>query len=148
MQVDYEKHYDPIENGTYKSAEQIEAEVAEILIPAHLKPYLGRYGKQLFDGWCGECTQWGFAITKHCSEDIWSELHKYGSLECAYPNWFLITKQLSITDAIEQYGNVTELETGKRGGFKTVTYGTRKFMRHELDPRKIIDIDPSIIKVI
>ena len=120
----------------------------ELNIPEHLKEYLSNsYKEQLFDSYSGECTGWGYKIMKHCGDEIWKELSQLGSLECAYPNWFLILKKLTVDEAVEKYGQVTEVETGVRGGFKTATFGTCKFCSKDLDPRNIMDVN-HLIKIV
>jgi hypothetical protein len=95
--------------------------------PKEFEDCLGPFGPQLFDGWCGEPIGWGFKITKHVGEERWGKLGEHGSLECAYPSWFLITKKLTREEAIEKYGPVTDEELGPRGGWKNVTFGEKKF---------------------
>lgn len=106
-------------------------------IPAKFQGYIGSYGPQLFDGWCGEPTMWGCKITGHMGEDLFGELRSWAilndcSLECSYPAWFLVTKKLTRQEAIEKYGDVTNEEFGPRGGWKNVTFGKRTFCSREV----------------
>ena len=96
-------------------------------IPNELKKYLGNYGEQIFDAWCGEPIGWGYEIVKHCSDDIWEELKNYGDLECCYPTWFLITHKLTREEAENKYGGITDEEFGVRGGWKSITFRDKKF---------------------
>lgn len=106
-------------------------------IPEKFKGYLGRYGDCFFDSYSGEPISWGYPITKHLGEELWSELAGYGDLQCAHSsgNWYLIIKSLTIPEAIEKYGAVTKEERGPRGGFRTVTYGKTQFSSKQLDPK-------------
>jgi hypothetical protein len=110
--------------------------------------YLGHFGEQIFDSWCGKCVGWGYKLIRHCGDEMFAELGKHGSLDCVYPNWYLITKRLSINEAIHQYGDIEEVEVGPRGGFRTVTFGKTKFCQKELDPRGVENFNNSMVKVI
>ena len=88
---------------------------------------LGLYGPQIFDSFCGEPIGWGFKILERLGDDKFNKLRTFGSLECIYPSWFLITKHLTREDAIEKYGSITAEERGPRGGFRSDTYGTKRF---------------------
>ena len=95
--------------------------------PKEFEEYLGEYGPQLYDSWCGEPVGWGFKIIKHLGDEKWAKLSEHGDLECAYPNWFLITRKLTRAEAIEKYGPVVE-ELGPRGGYKSGTFGEKRFV--------------------
>ncbi len=71
-------------------------------------------------------------------EERWTKASEYGKLECAHEtgDWYLITKVLTPEEARAQYGEVTDLELGPRGGFRGVTFGSKKFGSKRLDPRK------------
>jgi hypothetical protein len=107
-------------------------------MPANLRSSFGDYGPQLYDGYCGEPVAWGHKLLARLDEDRWRQASAYGELECAHEtgDWFLITKVLAPNEARTQYGEVADLELGPRGGFKSVTYGTKKFGSKRLDPRK------------
>ena len=96
-------------------------------IPEDLKKYLGSYGEQLFDGWSGEPVCWGYPIVSRAGKENWKRLGQLGELMCSYPNWYLITKKLTREEAIEKYGAITDEEFGPRGGWKSVTFGDKKF---------------------
>jgi hypothetical protein len=102
-------------------------------IPEKFKPYLGAYGGHLCDGFCGEVIGWGHPVLAHLGEDLWREIQSYGSMECVtdehlQSKWYLIVKRMTREDAIEKYGPVTDEEWGPRGGWKSVTFGKKKFM--------------------
>jgi len=105
--------------------------------PDNYKDYLSPYKACLFDSYCGEPVAWGFKIIKYMSDEEFRELGLHGKLVCGRPeNWFLITKQLTRSEAEEKYGAVTDEVFGVRGGWKTVTFGTTTFMSPQLKAPK------------
>ncbi len=108
-------------------------------VPARPNDYedcLSYYQECAFDNWCGEPIAWGFRITRRIGEDRFSNLHKFGKIEfigSPYDGgWCLIVKELTHKEAIEKYGDVTDLEVGPRGGFKSITFGDKKFVTKRL----------------
>ncbi len=105
-------------------------------IPEHLKVYLGTYGACFYDSWCGEPVSWGYEVVKRVDNpEYWKELYNYGDLECShgsFSRWFLVTKNLTREEAIEKYGEVTDEEYGVRGGFKSITFGDKRFISKRL----------------
>lgn len=90
----------------------------------------------IFDGYCGEPIGWGFQIITHLGEERFSALGKFGELECLYPTWYLVTKKITREEAMQKYGAITEEIFGPRGGWKSVTFGTKKFISKYLKPSK------------
>ncbi len=86
----------------------------------------------LFDACSGEPVAWGFQIQKQLGDDRFSALRKLGELECCYsgysPIWFLVVRRISRKEAIAKYGPITNEEYGPRGGWKSVTFGTTRFI--------------------
>jgi hypothetical protein len=111
-------------------------EISEM--PADLRIFFGGYGPQFHDGYYGEPIAWGYEVLARMSEDRWAKASEYGRLECVHEtgDWYLITKILTPEEACAQYGGVTDLELGPRGGFRSVTYGSKKFGSKRLDPRR------------
>lgn len=108
-------------------------------IPKEIQQYLGRYGECLFDGSSNEPVMWGYPVVAHMGERLWEEIQRYGRIEYTHDvpqKVFLITKCLTPKEAEKKYGKVTNLELGPRGGFRSVTYGEKKFRSKFLDPRK------------
>lgn len=107
-------------------------------IPKKFLPYLGTYGVMFHDSSCGEPIAWGYPVVAHLGNELWAEISKYGSLECnhSFPSsqWYLITKTLTPEEAVEKYGQITDLELGPRGGFRSVTYGDKNFISKRLKP--------------
>jgi hypothetical protein len=107
-------------------------------MPADLRRYFGGYGPQFHDGYCGEPIAWGYMVIARMGEERWTNASEYGQLECIHGtgDWCLVTKVLTPDGARTQYGEVTGLELGPRGGFRSVTYGSKKFGSKRLDPTK------------
>lgn len=104
--------------------------------PAGFESSLSSYGPQLYDSYCGEPTKWGFKLIQRLSDEKFSELHHYGELVCSYPSWFLITKKLTREEAIQKYGEQTDIKLGPRGGFRSITFGKKTFVLKDLRPPK------------
>ena len=100
--------------------------------PPGYEEELGPFGPQLFDAWCGEVVGWGFKITSRLGDDRFNALQQHGALECAGGDWFLITRKLTRLTAIEQFGPVTDEEFGPRGGWRSVTFGKKKFLSRQM----------------
>lgn len=101
--------------------------------PGYTSEELGDYEACFSDSSCGETVAWGFPILKHLGEEKFEALKKFGTLECRYGGpgggkWFLIVKRFTHEQAIEKFGEVTGEERGPRGGFRSRTYGTTKFL--------------------
>jgi hypothetical protein len=97
---------------------------------------LGSYGLVASDRICGEPIAWGFKLVRHLGDDRFNNLRKFGILECYHPNWYLIVKTLTREEAIEKYGPITNEEFGPRGGWRSVTFGNKKFGSDYLRPPK------------
>lgn len=107
--------------------------------PLGFENYLSEFGHVLFDGWSDEPVAWGFKITKYLGEELFRELGKHGQLECidgSSSSWALITKTLSRKEAVAQYGEITDEVFGPRGGWKSTTFGEKKFVSKFLRPEK------------
>ena len=103
--------------------------------PKGYEEYLSEYRPISRDSWSGEIVSWGFSLTQRMGEEKFNGLHKHGTLECDYGgggSWTLITKRLTRSEAIEKYGDVTDEEFGPRGGWKSVTFGEKKFISKHL----------------
>lgn len=105
--------------------------------PIEFENELGSYQAVLFDGCCGEPTAWGFKIINHLGEERFSALGKFGQLECLEAGlWALVIKTLSRQEALEKYGAITEEIFGPRGGWKSTTFGEKKFISKFLKPQE------------
>lgn len=110
--------------------------VQEIFLPPEgYEDALGSYGPVLFDGYCGEPVGWGFPIKRWLSEETFRGLGAYGRLECLRPGeWVLVVRWLTEEEAVQKYGSVTKTEVGPRGGFRSITYGDKKFVHRQMRP--------------
>lgn len=88
---------------------------------------LGIYKACIFDSWCGEAVGWGFKIINQLGDERFQALSAFGELKCCYPNWYLIVKKLTRKEAEIKYGKITNEEYGLRGGWRSVTFGEKKF---------------------
>lgn len=107
--------------------------------PPGFENYLSGFGPVLFDGYCSEPVAWGFKIIKYLGEELFRELGKHGSLECIdgfNSSWALISKTLSREEAVLLYGEITDEVFGPRGGWKSTTFGEKKFISKFLRPEK------------
>jgi len=99
--------------------------------PKGYEDCLGTYGPQLYDSYCGEIIAWGFTIIKQINNRF-NELNNFGETVCSYSlhgsTWVLVTKWLSREEAIKKYGAITQEIWGPRGGWKSVTFGTKTFI--------------------
>lgn len=95
---------------------------------------LADYGPVLFDGGCGETVAWGFKIRRRLGDDRFGALRSFGTLKCVGPHgdWALIVERLTREQAIAKYGPVTNEDRGPRGGFLSITFGTKMFLSREL----------------
>ena len=110
-------------------------------IPEGYENELSQFGPCIFDGYCGEPIGWGFKINRRLGEERFNMLRKYGALECVggyNSSWVLVTKWLTREEAIQEYGAVSEEEYGPRGGWKSVTFGEKKFISKHLKGEKKI----------
>ena len=107
-------------------------------MPTDLRSFFGGYGPQFHDGYCGEPIAWGYKVIARMGEERWSKASQYGRLECNHGtgDWYLITQALTPDEARAQHGEITNIELGPRGGFRSVTFGSKKFASKRLDPRK------------
>lgn len=104
--------------------------------PKNFENDLADYGVVSIDSQCGEPRSWGFLITNPIEPDRWEELKTYGELLCIYPSWFLVMKRLTTAEAIEKYGEISNIERGPRGGFRTITFGETTFNDKRLLPKE------------
>lgn len=92
-------------------------------------------GEVLYDGWCGEPIAWA-RVGEPVIGLEWTE---HGRLA--------VTGWLSPAEAVRKYGPITEVVLGRNGGFKSVTYGGKKFVAKCVDPRGSGLYDDSVVVV-
>lgn len=116
-----------------ETTEFIESVIHDTL-PYGLKEHVGSFRACSFDSHCGEAIGWGYPIHKRLGEELWSKVSQHGDMWCSYPNWYLITHWMTPKEAMKKYGKITSEERGPRGGFRSVTYGSKTFSSKHLDP--------------
>lgn len=108
--------------------------------PVGYESELGEYGPQVYDSVCGEPTGWGFKIVREMPRERFEALKSFGNMECIqgdaqmnYKNsWFLITDRLTAKEAEMEYGKVSDIELGPKGGFQSITFGDKTFVQRDL----------------
>lgn len=103
-------------------------------IPEKFLPFISPVSEPLlFDSYCGEPVSWGKRIIRHLGEDLFDELRRECPVECIdVGEWFIVDKTLNRQEAIEKYGPITNEELGPRGGFRSVTFGNKKFISRKV----------------
>ncbi len=108
-------------------------------VPPFLKKYLGDYGVCFVDSTCGEPLAWGYPIEGRLGQKLWGFIDLFGEAECVNggytSQWFLVRDKLTVNEAKKKYGKITNTELGPRGGYRSVTFGDKKFTSRQLDPR-------------
>lgn len=95
----------------------------------------GMSDEVLFDACCGEPLAW----TRVAEPVIANEWTEHGRRA--------VTEWLSSADAIRNYGPITEVVLGLNRGFKSVTYGDKKFVSRRVDPRGSGLYDDSVVVI-
>jgi hypothetical protein len=104
--------------------------------PEGYESNLSSYEAQAFDAFCGEPVGWGFSIVQRMSEEKFNGLKSFGIVEYVGNGYVLLTKVLTREEAIQKYGNITEEQFGPRGGWRSVTFGNKKFLSKHLKSQK------------
>lgn len=97
---------------------------------------LGEYQCVQVDSTCGEPVAYGYPITQKVGEDRWALLGKLGRLEFnpKTKSWALVTDSLTRDLAQVHYGPHAGDKFGPRGGWQSVTFGTKTFTYKGLKP--------------
>lgn len=92
--------------------------------------------KEIYDSYCDEPVAWGYYLNRNMPSESFNELRSLGTVEYIDDDktWFLITRVLTREEAIIKYGQITEEIFGPRGGWKSVTFGSKKFSSKRLKP--------------
>jgi hypothetical protein len=83
---------------------------------------------EIFDSSCGEPIKWGRQLIKYLGETEFDNLCRKHKVEYISESWLVIDKTLTRDEAIEKYGEITNEEFGPRGGWKSITFGNKKFI--------------------
>lgn len=87
---------------------------------------LGEPKPILFDSSCGEPIAWGYGPFPAPTPNIPGETYRhYATLGAPY---YYITRSLTRRDAVALYGPIVDEERGPKGGFRSITFGTKKFV--------------------
>jgi hypothetical protein len=102
-------------------------------LPQKFEPYLDVNECAIVDHVAGVPVAHGRKIIAKMGEDLFEELKQYGKLEYILPKegklgeWYFLSRQLSRSEAAEQFGECTSEVFGPRGGWKSVTFGVTTF---------------------
>lgn len=75
-------------------------------IPAKLAGKLSAYGECARDAASNEPIAWGYEVTPPPTDEERTILQDLGELLYSCGKWYLITRKLSITEAVEKYGPI------------------------------------------
>lgn len=89
----------------------------------------------LRDAYCGEPIAWA-RIGDQVVAREWTE---HGSVA--------LTEQLTPAAAVRKYGAITRVVLGPSGGFQSVSYGNKKFISRQVDPRRTGLYDEAVVVV-
>lgn len=92
-------------------------------------------GGVLYDGWCGEPIAWARVGERVIGQE-WTR-----------DGYVAITERLTPAEAVRKYGPITEVELGRNGGFRSITYGTTKFIDRFVDPRGTGLYDDTVVVI-
>lgn len=105
--------------------------------PSGYEDALGNYQVILVDMICGEPVAWGFPIVRHLGDEKFNKLRNFGILQYYdLDKWALVVKTLSREEAEKIYGPINGEIFGPRGGWRSTTFGTTKFISKFLKPLK------------
>ena len=98
--------------------------------PEGFEDCLSGYEPLIWDSSSIEVVAWGFKIICHLSKERLAQLETHGDLKYSSLNrrFNLVMRWLTRQEAIELYGPVTNEELGPRGGWRSVTFGEKKFV--------------------
>jgi hypothetical protein len=95
--------------------------------PREFDDVLSDYGPCSYDASCGEPVRWGFRIKTRLGQDRLAQLSQYGEIKFIGGAWFVVTKTLTRAAARKAYGECKGDEYGPKGGWKSVTFGDKRF---------------------
>ena len=88
------------------------------------------------DGSCGEPFLWYRTLKTRMPEELFTQYKPKLEFCGGYDGqWIYVEKVLTREDCIEKYGEITDEEFGPRGGWKSVTFGKKKFITTKLKPQ-------------
>lgn len=140
-----------------------------------IEAHLGAAGPVAYDGLCGEPIMWGRHIRDRIGEGRWEEFcagcdrYHLGVPYCVTEglrpgDWAVVTRFLSVAEAVRRYGRVTRLVVGPMGGKRDVVFGKRRFyfqrwwklddpllrkverVQEDGRPYKLVGMDPTLLK--
>jgi hypothetical protein len=107
-------------------------------ITPEIERTLGSEGVIAFDPSCEEPVAWGRILNEHLGEDAFKNLKAANRLHYRREDgkWAVVTRSLTRDEAAVKYGPHRGDERGPRGGWRSVTFGTKKFTSPFLKPEE------------
>lgn len=127
----------PVTESYSNSVTPLDHKVIKTAKPAGFEHLLSDYGPQIQDPVASRTIGWGFAILEHLGPERFAALKAHGDTVCLHEangRWVLVTRWLTPAEAVEAYGPVSATELGPRGGWRSTTYGTTRFVHPKLKP--------------
>jgi len=99
-----------------------------------IKDYLSEKTYELFDGMSGKPVAYYKSQTKRIPEELFNQNFNKMYYSNSGGAWIYIERKVTREECIKLYGEITNEEFGPRGGWKSVTFGTTKFIHEYLRP--------------
>jgi hypothetical protein len=100
----------------------------------NIKDYLSEKTYELLDGYSGKPIAHFRIQTSRIPEGVFNENRHKMYFSQSNQTWVYIDRKVTREECIELYGPITEEEYGPRGGWKSVTFGTTKFIHDYMRP--------------
>lgn len=82
---------------------------------------------EILDNYCDEVIAWGHRLFSKLTSEAFLEFKKNNDIEYFQGTWHKVIKRLTQEEAIKKYGEITQEEIGKQGGWKSIIFGSTKF---------------------
>jgi len=102
-----------------------------VLKPRGFERWLSDYGPVVSDETSEEPIGWGFEIDEEMSEERFASLKQVFHVEWPIS---VVVIWLGYRGAVKKYGPAGPIERGKRGAFKSITFGKTKFSHESISP--------------
>lgn len=98
----------------------------------NIQDYLSTKSYDLIDSWSGKPVG-SYRILKGMPSELFNE-NRHKMICIGVGVWGYLDKIITREECIELYGPITEEVYGPRGGWKSVTFGSTKFISEHLRP--------------
>lgn len=100
----------------------------------NINDYLSERTYELCDGFSGKPIAYYKRHYRMIPEELFNQNRDKMYFYRAYDTWIYIDRKVTREECIELYGPITEEVYGPRGGWKSVTFGSTKFIHDYLRP--------------